>query len=133
MPIERRDIKMKNPNGYFEYASMRGVEMKVVDNVDCLVQEFIGYLKTTQGEIYGIGLGNYGSNLKTFLGEDLNEDNISSIEQIIQRAPEVFPEILLARLNDVYLSEDEGYMYLDIELKTVYGIVLEVIPMMRGC
>lgn len=132
MGTTRRDYMVWLEEGYFEHASIRGVEMNVVEEADCLVQEFFGELKTNVGEIKGVGLELYGSDLKRYLGEPLNMQTELEIEECIGNCAAKYPEILKCEVLSI--SEQEtGIVKIEIKLKTIYGVVLKVLEMGRGC
>lgn len=132
MAIKRLDIKTWAENGFYEHNSMRGIEMKSLDDLECLVQEFFGELKTNKGEAWGIGLADYGSDLRRFIGEPLNDEIEMEIDDAITSCAEQYYEILQCNvISSIYT--DEGRVEIEIELKTIYGITLEVLDLSRGC
>lgn len=132
MPRKRWDIKTRSSDNYYEHTATRGNEVKGIRDVDCLWQEFVGELKTNKGECYGTGMEFYGSDLKRQIGENMNVVNDIQIEDCIQATAETYPEIITSEVTQIK-EEDDGYIAIEIKLETVYGLILRVLNISRGC
>jgi phage baseplate assembly protein W len=125
------DVMTKAPDGYFEYSAMRGVEMKTIENEICLWQEIVGELKTNRGEVLGVGMQNYGSELKEMIGENMDIQLEREIENEVKSIAESYEDVLFATANVV--GDENGIISIELELRTKYGIVLEIFNITRGC
>lgn len=130
MNPQMRDYKIWEEDGYFEHVAMRGVEMKCVEDLDCLVQEFIGELKTNKGEVVGVGTSDYGSDLKRFLGEPETMDMERNIEECVEKCASGYTDIFTCDANAVTIDD---VVRIHIELNTYFGFTLVELDMKRGC
>lgn len=132
MPIKRLDFRTRAEEKYYEHMATRGNEIKTIRQAECLWQEFVGELKTNKGECVGIGMENYGSNLKRYIGENLDILVEMEIEDIIKATSATYPTIISCTVKEV-IERQEGNIHITIELDTVYGLVLKILEISRGC
>jgi len=126
------DIKTRAPEGYFEYSMIRGCEVVTCEQQDAVIQAFIGELKTNKGECHGIGQENYGSDLKRIIGDPMTTDLELEVSDCIQQKAQEYPEIWNSFVSTT-LDESEGIVHIEIQLETIYGVVLETLDFVRGC
>lgn len=131
MATKRLDIKTRAPDGYFEYSMMRGVEMKTIEDKECLWQEIVGELKTNKGELLGVGQQDYGSNLKQLISEPIDVGLELEIEQEVKKIVESYVGVAKADVNAGEYKR--GVITIEIKLYTLYGTMLEVLNMKKGC
>jgi len=75
---------------------------------------------------------NYGSDLKRYLGENMNPLLKIEIEDCIQSTAQEYVEIITSSVEQID-DDDEGYIAITIKLETIYGLVLRVLNIARGC
>lgn len=132
MAKKRLDFRTRSSDNYYEHTATRGNEVKEIHDVECLWQEFVGELKTNKGECVGVGMENYGSDLKRYLGENMNPLLEIEIEDCIQSTAQEYVEIITSSVEQID-DDDEGYIAITIKLETIYGLVLRVLNIARGC
>jgi hypothetical protein len=127
-----KDLKTRAPEGYYENTVIRGVEMDMVEELDCLVQAFIGELKTNKGDVVGTGQENYGSDLPRIIGDETSLSLEIEVENLIQNKASEYPEILICTPK-IEINTDKAMVIIQIELNTIYGITLETIEITGRC
>ena len=113
------DIEDTMQYEYWEYTKIRSNNIQMIQDRKALWQALVGEIKTHIGEVNGVGLENYGTDLWRLVGQNIDSQIVATIDYYINPLIARYDEI--TNLKTITANSREGGLDITIEVTSTLG------------